>query len=53
LQTLHRDTGLARRLARNGFEWVTRNGSLASMIAGHAALYRGLTRREPTLAGTP
>ena len=51
LQTLHRDTGLARRFARSGHEWVISNGSLDSMIAGHAALYRDLTSNEPASAG--
>jgi glycosyltransferase involved in cell wall biosynthesis len=42
LRTLHRDPELARRLARNGHEWVTRNGSVGLMIASHATLYRRL-----------
>jgi len=45
LRTLHRDTGLARRLARNGYDWVTRNGGLDLMIARHATLYRRLSGR--------
>ena len=45
LQTLHRDPALARRLAGNGYEWVTRNGSIDSMIARYATLYRRLTGR--------
>jgi glycosyltransferase involved in cell wall biosynthesis len=53
LLTLHRDTSLALRLAKNGVDWVTRNGSLASMIAAHAALYRKLAGPEPTLARSP
>lgn len=45
LGTLHRDIGLARRLACNGYDWVTRQGGLDVMIARHAALYRRLSGR--------
>lgn len=45
LRTLHRDLGCAQRLARKGYEWVTRNGGLDLMIARHATLYRSLSGR--------
>jgi glycosyltransferase involved in cell wall biosynthesis len=53
LRTLHRDPSLARRFASNGYDWVTRNGSLDLAIARHTALYRRLTGRmsEPDAPG--
>jgi glycosyltransferase involved in cell wall biosynthesis len=43
LRTLHQNPDLSRRLASNGYDWVTRNGTLDLMIARHASLYRHLS----------
>jgi len=53
LRTLHGNPSLARRLARNGYDWVTRNGGLDLTIARHATLYHRLSGRTNAPAGHP